>query len=642
MVSITKKIQQKGVYILLLLCIIVVLLFFWNDLAFLFVTDPPIEKIYQRTFGGIPLGHADETITHKGFIVTQQGLNLMPGTSGSITFSFNKEQAQGSLLRVWFYGDRGTERPNAIKVSVDDGRTFRQVAGSGNYSGSVFDLSPYVMGSRNFKLLFEAKNFAPFPSVVLDSMAVVIAREHYVQPPLPNIPRILGLILLLSVLFLVVLPKDATKREKVVGMLCVVIMVLAAYLRWNELVRIAGTPILGDAQGYFDYAKKMDLFSENGFYSAQFEKREPLYILIVKMFFLVFGVSATHLRFVSFVFSLVTVYLTYTIGKEWFNEIIGLTASFIISVHPYLIDLSVRGLREEWFTSLLLLLIYYGYVKGHMDYRWRTVITGLLLGCILLTRSESLFMVAIIMITYPVVARSKWNYGMVFAALLLGIVLFIPHQYNMYKTYGDPFYTVNQYTRFYANREFAGQPGFPTKEELAKEGMYTGRKITPIGYYFLLHTPSQFIYYSIVGFAKIHLTMPLHFSFGKGNLRSIRYALGELQRKINMEQLVTSGRLLISIVQKDWWNYGMTAVVLLLFLLGVLLIAFSPYSLLLVYMLFLQMQTSFLAYLGIDTRLSVHSYPFIALCCGYSIWWLWHCAWKSANRPLIGIPILRS
>jgi len=252
----------------------------------------------------------------------------------------------------------------------------------------------------------------------------------------------------------------------------------------------------------------------------------------------------------------------------------------------------------------------------------------------LLTRSESFLMVVISMVAYPVVARSKWNYKMVFTALLLGITLLIPHQYSMYKKHGDPLYTVNQYTRFYANREFAGQEGFPSKEELATKGMYTGRKITPAEYYFSLHTPWQLIYYSTVGFAKIHVAMPFHFALGKGNLRSIDYALGELKASFNSKQLLESGKGIVSILQKDWLDYALASLVLLSFILGVFLIAFSPYRILLAYMFLLQLQTSFIAYLGIDSRLTVHSYPFIALCCGCGIWWFFSVLWKNFNEPV--------
>ena len=481
--------------------------------------------------------------------------------------------------------------------------------------------------------MFEARNHAPYPTPVLDSIEVLIGREKSVKPVLPDLTKILGIILLIVIPLFLLFSKETDNREKTTRVLLLIIMLMAVYLRWNELVQMAGSLIDGDARGYYLYGEKMDLFSQQGFYSAQFEKREPLYILLVKLFFFIFGVSATHLRLVSFLFSLVTIYLTYKVGKEWFNEVVGLIAAFILAIHPYLIQLSARGLRAEWFATLVLLFVYYSYVKKHMHALLRTGVTGLLIGCMLLTRSESLLMVLISMVVYPVVAGSKWNYKMVFTALLVGITLLIPHQYNMYKKHGDPLYTVNQYARFYANREFAGQEGFPSKEELATNGMYTGRKITPAEYYFSLHTPWQLIYFSTVGFAKIHLAMPFHFAQGKGNLRSIHYELGEIKTNAHFNQLITSGKRIVSLLQNNWLDYFLASLVLLSFLLGVFFIACSPYSILLLYMLLLQLQTAFIAYLGIDSRLTVQSYPLIALCCGCGIWWFFSVLWKNFNQP---------
>ena len=639
-VQFTNKMGKPQVYGVLLVCIMGILFIFRHELALLFTPDPPVEKVYQRSFDSGSLSHVAEISSYQGFAANQQGLQLAPDTSGSITLSFTKERDQGCLLRVWFYGDRGDKRPNALKVSTDDGRSFQQVAGSGNYVGSVFDLTSYVAESTDFQLLFEAENHALFATPVLDSIEVLIARSQSVKPVLPDLTRILAIILLFTVPLFLVFSKDTSGSEKLTRVLFLLIMLLAVYLRWNELVNMAGTFIDGDAGGYYRYGEKMDLFSQQGFYSAQFEKREPLYILMVKLFFFIFGMSGTHLRLVSFLFSLVTIYLTYKVGKEWFNGMVGLIAAFILTIHPYLIQLSARGLRAEWFATLVLLFVYFSYVKEHMHALLRMAVTGLLIGCMLLTRSESLLMVVISMMAYPLVARSKWNYKRVFTALLLGIALLIPHQYSMYKKHGDPLYTVNQYTRFYANREFAGQEGFPSKEEIATKGMYTGRKITPAEYYFSLHTPWQLFHYSTVGFAKIHLTMPFYFALGKGNLRNINYALEELKTNFNSGQLLVSGKAIVSIFQKDWLDYALASLVLLSFILGVFLIFFSPYRILLAYMFLLQLQTAFIAYLGIDSRLTVQSYPFIGLCCGYAIAWCFGVLRKNFNKSVKEIFLL--
>lgn len=617
------KSRKAKIYFLLFLCLIGVLLFFMNELKLLFLSDPEKEVIYKYSFHDSLLKYAKNIVKIEGFITDNQGLQLSPGASGKIVFSFDKKVHQGCLLRVWFYGDEGEQRPNAIRVSIDGGGTFQKVTGSGNYIGAVFDLGSYIKGSENFQLLFEAENYAPFTPVVFDKIEVVIPKGGQVKTILPNLTLILGIVFLLFMIFYFSFKRDFTRREKLTIVFLMLIVLLAAYLRWNELVRISGTIIDGDAKGYLHYAKKIDLFGDDGFYSAQFDKREPLYIFIVKIFFLLFGVSETHLRFVSFVFSLVMIYLAYRIGKEWFNEVVGLTAAFILSVHPYLISLSARGLRTEWFTTLILLFVYYGYIKTNMTSRWRVLITGFITGCILLTRSECFLMLFIILALYPFLARSKWNFRMVLVTLILGISLCIPHLYSIYEKHGNPFYTVNQYARFYANREFMGKPGFPTKEEIIERGMYTGSKITPIEYYFKLHTPWQFVKYSAIGFVKIHLNMPFHFAYGKGNLRRVSYSIKELRENYGSKQMIETSKLFISIFKKDFWNYFMAFAVLTSFLVGLVLVAFSRCWMLYLYMLSFQVQTSFLAYLGVDARLSVHSYPLIALCCGYSVYWFY-------------------
>ena len=638
MLPFTKRLPEARMYGVLLVCIVGVMFIFRNDLALLFATDPPVEKLFKQSFRDLPLLDADEIIALDGFVVDKQGLYLPPKSSGSMTYSFDKEEQQGCLIRVWFYGDKGTERPNTIKLSLDSGRTFRQVTGSGNYIGSVFNLTPYVLGSRNFHLVFEAANNAPFPSAVLDRMEVIITRGHQVQPFLPSI--LLFFILLLVVMFPLVFSRHGSRREKVVRLLFILIIMLAVYLRWNEIVRVSGTHISGDANGYLEYAQKMELFSDNGFYSAQFEKREPLYIFVVKLFFLIFGVSGTHLRFVSFTFSLITIYLTYRIGKEWFNGGVGLVAALILAIHPYLITLSARGLRAEWFTSLILLFVYYGYVKESMEPRWRSLITGLLIGALLLTRSESLILIIICMVIYPLVARSRWNYKMALCSLLLGVTLFIPHLYSIYEKHGDPFYTMNKYARFYANSEFMDTPGFPTQEEIIEKGMYTGPSITPVDYYVKLHTPWQLIKYTGVGFAKINFTMPLSFAMGRGNLRSINFFAKELKDNFAREQLLETGRLLISILSKDFWHYFIACVLLISFISGLILMALSHCWMMFIYLLLFQVQTSFLAYLGIDTRLGVQSYPLIALCCGYCIWRVSSALRGRFGRPLVNTSVL--
>jgi len=302
---------------------------------------------------------------------------------------------------------------------------------------------------------------------------------------------------------------------------------------------------------------------------------------------------------------------------------VGLIAAFVLSVHPFLIQLSARGLREEWFSVLLLLFVHYGYVKSSLAPWLRVAVSGLLAGCILLTRSECLPMIVILLLLYPLLAGRRWNYATAIIALLLGVSLWLPHQYSMYREHGDFFYTANQYARFYTNREFAGKPGFPTREEVRVKGMYYGPKITPLSFYCGLHSPWQLASGSLLGFAKIHLKMPLSFISGRGNAAAVLYSITSIKEEPRFSKMLSfmglAGKLLID----TWWANVMGCSVLLAFLLGLILLGIFRCWLMYVYLILFQLHTSFLAYLGLDERLCVQSYPLIALCCGFSLYVLY-------------------
>ena len=605
-------------YLLFFIFVTVSVTVYQGKLRLLFAPDPPVESFYQCSFNAEQLSHDDRISECAGFVAGGQGLELPPGSSGRLAFQFEKQGNQGCLLRVWFYGDTGDKRPNAIKIYPEGGTAF-QLAGSGNHIGSVFDISERLQGCSSFKISFEAENRGPFQARVLDAVELVTGQHAQVKPSLPDLPAFLGLICIAYVGMVSLFTKRLSNKEKIVQILLFCILLLALYLRWNEIEKISGTMLDEDAKGYYGYAQKMQLTGDQGFYSAHFEKREPLFILIVKLFFALFGVSATHLRFASCAFSLSVVYLTYRLGKEWFSGAVGLIAAFILAVHPYLIMLSARGLREEWFCMLLLLFVYYSYLTLFRSAWARVTVSGLIAGCIVLTRSEFFPVLVMVLFLYPLLAGRRWNYAMAAAALVLCIVIWVPHQYSIYKKYGDFFYTANQYARFYANREFAGQPGFPSEEDIMLKGMYYGPKITPVDYYCTYHTTRQLVCGSIIGFARIHLQMPFAFVSGRGNAKTVIHEAGTIKNNPGAKAMMNMIRLAARLFRDRWLSNLMGLAVFLTFIAGLMLMGILRHWVLYVYLITFQAHTSFLAFLGLDERLTVHSYPLIALCCGFCV-----------------------
>ena len=124
-----KKLQKAKKYILLFLCLVSVLFFFRKELKLLFIPDPEKEVIYKYSFHDSHIKYAKNIVQIEGFVTEKQGFQLSPGTIDQIIFSFHKKTCQGCLLHVWFYGDEGKERTNAIKNSIDAERTYNAHTG---------------------------------------------------------------------------------------------------------------------------------------------------------------------------------------------------------------------------------------------------------------------------------------------------------------------------------------------------------------------------------------------------------------------------------------------------------------------------------------------------------------------------------
>jgi hypothetical protein len=116
--------------------------------------------------------------------------------------------------------------------------------------------------------------------------------------------------------------------------------------------------------------------------------------------------------------------------------------------------------------------------------------------------------------------------------------------------------------------------------------------------------------------------MPGSFALGKGNLERVTHSLEALKSNFSMHQFAASLKLFFSIVAKDFADFLMAAGMILSFLAGVVLCIRNRWWIIFAYLIVFQIQTSFIASLGIEDRLAVHVYPVIALCCAYAVYLL--------------------
>jgi len=483
----------------LLLAFLVV---FHREVRFLFEKDPKlIAEVTENFNHGVV--RRPEAVENHGFVAGPKGWELLPKAKGSLLYRAPSPlgPGQGAFLSLFFYRP-SPEVQNALKLSLDGGKTFSPIARNVHLLGTRIDLTPYLSSGGAFQLLFEAENDSPSPVLVLDKMDLRIFEGRPTLPPSPL--RMTLAFLAFGFSFVLLTPH--WKR----ALPLLLILSLGFFLRILNLERVIYSTLDPDAQGYRVYAERITLFGENGFYSANFSIREPFFLLVAKAFFQLFGPSDTHLRFVSLFLSLVAILLTYRLASGLFGHGLGLLSALGMALNLPLIVESGRGLRLELEMVLLLLFCHVGFVKREMVPLPRFLLLGLIGGLIVLTRSSYLpgLFLLLIVAAFTHEGPLKRSALLGSLAVLLMILLFVPHQYMIYKRHGDLFWDANLHTRWYANLEFGGKPGFPSREELEKDA-YAGPKLAYAEYLFKLHTPAEAIIGTLRGSLKIIAGMDL-------------------------------------------------------------------------------------------------------------------------------------
>ncbi|MGA1840032.1 MAG: glycosyltransferase family 39 protein [bacterium] len=413
--------------------------------------------------------------------------------------------------------------------------------------------------------------------------------------------------------------KDRPWKEWSILLIC---LFIAFSLRLGELRRVMDSPLDPDVSSFITLANKMKPFSETGFYSARFELREPLYLLVAKFFFLLPGSDDLNIRFVSFLFSLLVIFLTYLLVRNWLGKGVGLVAASFLTFHTYCIEASARGLRCEFLTFLFLLFIYLTLINEKMVPLQRIMGAGIMSGLLFLTRTEFLFPTVLFFILLPLIERKKWNFLSALLAIIISIAIFLPHLIGMYRVHGDIFYTSNLGARFYTNLEFAGQPGFPSKEEIEQKGMFTGPKVTPFDYFFRFHTLPELFWGTAWGMAKVYIYL------------AIRYIPTKTWNMVKEQTRTTLARIRF-ILFKHPFRLLLSILIGIGLLGGLLGLWTTTHRSLYFILVIFQIQTAFLFSIGLETQVVTHTWPVALWLAAY---FFTTCSGLLFNRSYPGLP----
>jgi len=482
--------------------LVVSLLVFHREVGFLFKEDPRVVAEVTENFNHGVVQRPDALENH-GFVVGSSGWYLAPQSTGRLVYRAPQAvgRESGALLFLFFYR-LSPEVRNALKLSWGSEATAVTIAHDVHLVGGRVDLTPYLPSGGVLELAFEATNGTASPVLVLDKMELRVFAGRPSEPPSPPVMTLAFLSLGVAV--------TLVTKNWLRALAPLLILGVGLFVRLLYFDRVIYRALDPDAQGYRLFAERMTLVGENGFYSANFSMREPFFLLVAKAVFHMLGPSDTHLRLLSLFLSLLVIHLVYKLARALFGYELGLLAGLGMSLNVPLVVESGRGLRLELEMVLLLLFCYVGFVKREIAPLHRFLLLGLLGGATVLTRSSYLLGLFLLAVIAAVVhERSLRRIALMGAlAVLLMISLLALHQVMIYKRHGDPFWDTNMHVRFYANQEFGGTPGFPSREVLERDA-YAGPKLTYAEYLFRLHTPAEAISGTLRGALKIAAGMDL-------------------------------------------------------------------------------------------------------------------------------------
>ncbi|GAB4321015.1 MAG: hypothetical protein Kow0059_15510 [Candidatus Sumerlaeia bacterium] len=306
------------------------------------------------------------------------------------------------------------------------------------------------------------------------------------------------------------------------GWLSAAAVLWGAALRWDQFIETAGHALDPDARGFLQIIRTMRSPYDTASTIAPWV-REPLFPWLGRVWFWIVPDGANALRLMTVVLSIATIWAAWEAGRRMIGEFAGFCAALLLAANDLMIFNAPRGLRTEldvllalW-LAVLFLRLWRGGRRAPMDaaagqengpdgappcrpclWKWFALVGALSALARLTALSYVLPMLVLL------VAWGRLPIRRALAALAIIIVPVMPHLlFNYYySAEHDPFFSTSVHARFYRNREFAGQPGFPSAEDVRRDP-YGGPPVTSLQYIFVLHRPVEWVWLPLKGLWRI-------------------------------------------------------------------------------------------------------------------------------------------
>lgn len=432
------------------------------------------------------------------------GWHLLPGEVGQVRIQLPGSDEGMLQLRLWAYS------PGRLSVRISDGIETHDIPPS-HLDGRILT---YRMKMAS-ELTLSASNDLSEEQLVLDRVTASWSRTDDRLPPVWPLGSALAICL---VGVLLVAGRGAPRQcWPLWAGSCLIVAAIAIGFsqRWDLLNLARGLPPDPDTAGYVEFARRFAWgTSDHGFYSGNFMEREPVHVAALHTWFQVWGETVPAAKFYTAILSVLLIPIcglwVWALTGQW---LLGSAVSWVMALSPAWIDESVRGLRTESLTLMLLVVLAaWLWSRGWMG----AVLLGVAIGFMALIQSPALAVwLPFIWLGWLVnlwrtqkgrlpLTPGHWSAHHLVLASCLAVLIYAPHLYGLSKVHGDPSWPSSRYARWNANVEFPeriGTPGFPSAEELARN-VYAGPAITYGDYLFGLHSVPQLIRGQIKGWVE--------------------------------------------------------------------------------------------------------------------------------------------
>ncbi len=435
-------------------------------------------------------------LDHTGGRWGRNGWYLGAGETGQVRIQLPGSEDGVLKVRLWAYS------PGRLSVRISDGIETHEIPVS-HLDSRI--LTYPVKGPS--ELVLSATNDVAEEQLVLDRFAASWRRSDDGLPPVWPLGSALA-ICLVGFLLISGTYVEHVPRSLWMGSCVILAATLVGFAqRWDLLDLARGLPPDPDTAAYMVYAQSLEWWTpDHGFYSGNFMEREPVHVAALHVWLRLWGATVPATKFYTVCLSVFLIPVcgtwVWALSGQW---AFGGLAAWVMALSPAWIDESVRGLRLESLTLILIaILSLWLWARGWIG----AVLLGLATGVMALIQSPALtVMLPLIWLGWlanlwckrrrlAVLAPGHWQARYLVLASFVAILLYVPHLYGLYKVHGDPSWPSYGYARWNANVEFPerlGTTGFPSAEEFARNP-YAGPKITYAQYVFGLHSVPRLIW----------------------------------------------------------------------------------------------------------------------------------------------------